>query len=81
MKKYQKLKLTSNTMPKKKKETETTEEQNPLQETLDMIQTKFGDGTIIKLGDAPKVDVDAISTGSIGLDEALGVGGIPRGQA
>lgn len=51
-----------------------------LKETLDMIQTKFGEGAIIMLGDAPKVDIDAISTGSIGLDEALGVGGIPRGR-
>lgn len=51
-----------------------------LQDTLDMIQTKFGEGSIIKLGDSPKVDIDAISTGSIGLDEALGIGGIPRGR-
>jgi recombination protein RecA len=51
-----------------------------LQRTVDMIQTKFGEGAIIKLGDAPKVDIDAISTGSIGLDEALGIGGIPRGR-
>ncbi len=51
-----------------------------LQQTVDMIQTKFGEGAIIKLGDAPKVDIAAISTGSIGLDEALGIGGIPRGR-
>ncbi len=51
-----------------------------LQETIDLIQTKFGEGAIISLGDAPKVDVDVIPTGSIGLDEALGVGGIPRGR-
>lgn len=67
-------------MPKKKETKTKEEEKNPLQDTLDMIQTKFGDGAIIKLGDTPKVDVDAISTGSIGLDEALGVGGIPRGR-
>ncbi len=51
-----------------------------LQETIDLIQTKFGEGAIISLGDAPKVDVDIVPTGSIGLDEALGVGGIPRGR-
>jgi recombination protein RecA len=68
-------------MPAKKKETKKEElKPDQLQETLDMIQTKFGEGSIIKLGDAPKVDIDAISTGSIGLDEALGVGGIPRGR-
>jgi len=51
-----------------------------LQQTVDMIQTKFGEGSIIKLGDAPKIDVPATSTGSIGLDDALGIGGIPRGR-
>ena len=51
-----------------------------LKETVDMIQTKFGEGSIIMLGDAPKVDIEAISTGSIGLDDALGIGGIPRGR-
>lgn len=48
--------------------------------TLDAIRTKFGDDSIMKLGDKPKVDVNAISTGSIGLDAALGVGGLPRGR-
>ncbi len=44
------------------------------------LQEKYGDGTIMRLGDARKVDVDVISTGSISLDLALGVGGIPRGR-
>jgi len=44
------------------------------------IQTKFGEGSIMKLGDKPKVGVDAIPSGSIGLDHALGVGGFPRGR-
>ncbi len=48
--------------------------------TLDEIRTKFGDDSIMKLGDKPKVDVNAVSTGSIGLDAALGVGGLPRGR-
>ncbi|MFH1473060.1 MAG: recombinase RecA [bacterium] len=48
--------------------------------TLDSIRMKFGDDAIMKLGDKPRVDVDAISTGSIGLDAALGVGGMPRGR-
>lgn len=47
---------------------------------LDSIRTKFGEEAIMKLGDKPKVGVDAISTGSIGLDAALGVGGLPRGR-
>ena len=48
--------------------------------TLDAIRTKFGDDSIMKLGDKPHVDVHASSTGSIGLDAALGVGGLPRGR-
>lgn len=48
--------------------------------TLDAIRTKFGEDSIMKLGEKPRVGVDAISTGSIGLDAALGVGGLPRGR-
>ena len=44
------------------------------------IQTKFGDEAIMKLGDAPKVGIDAIPSGSVGLDWALGIGGYPRGR-
>lgn len=51
-----------------------------IEDTLRAIKTKFGDDAIMKLGDKPRVDVNAISTGSIGLDEALGVGGLPRGR-
>lgn len=51
-----------------------------IESTLDEIRTKFGDDSIMKLGDKPHVDVNAISTGSIGLDAALGVGGLPRGR-
>lgn len=51
-----------------------------LEDTVKNIQEKFGDGSIMKLGDARKVNVDAIPTGSIGLDIALGVGGMPRGR-
>src|SRR4051812_43747815 len=44
------------------------------------IQNKFGEGAIMKLGDAQKVDVSVVPTGSLGLDAALGVGGLPRGR-
>jgi recombination protein RecA len=44
------------------------------------IRTKFGDEAIMTLGETPKVDVDAIPSGSIGLDWALGIGGYPRGR-
>jgi recombination protein RecA len=51
-----------------------------IEATLDEIRTKFGDDSIMKLGEKTKVDVNAIPTGSIGLDAALGVGGLPRGR-
>ncbi len=51
-----------------------------IEDTLKAIQTKFGEGAIMKLGDKPKVSIGAISSGSIGLDDALGVGGFPRGR-
>jgi len=51
-----------------------------IEDTIKSIQTKFGEGAIMKLGDAPKVNVDVVPTGSIGLDMALGVGGLPRGR-
>ncbi len=44
------------------------------------IKTKFGDESIMMLGAQPKVDVNAIPTGSIGVDWALGIGGLPRGR-
>src|SRR5438132_14365701 len=66
-------------MAKKEKKPEKTSGAD-ISSTLDEIRTKFGDEAIMKLGDKPRVGVDAISTGSIGLDAALGVGGLPRGR-
>ena len=51
-----------------------------IEDAMKAIKTKFGDESIMMLGDKPKVDVNAIPTGSIGLDAALGVGGLPRGR-
>ncbi|MCH7756508.1 DNA recombination/repair protein RecA, partial [Patescibacteria group bacterium] len=51
-----------------------------IETTINEIKTKFGEEAIMKLGDRPRVDVGAISTGSIGLDAALGIGGLPRGR-
>lgn len=51
-----------------------------VEDTIKMIQTKFGEGAIMKMGDSPKVDVGVIPTGSLGLDAALGIGGVPRGR-
>jgi len=63
-----------------KKPTTPKEHGASIEDTLKSIQTKFGEGSIMKLGDKPKVNIGAISTGSIGLDSALGVGGFPRGR-
>lgn len=49
-------------------------------ETIRSIKTKFGDESIMTLGESRKVNVDSIPTGSIGLDDALGIGGYPRGR-
>jgi len=51
-----------------------------LQGAVDDIKQRFGEGSIMKLGEVRRVDVDTISTGSISLDIALGVGGMPRGR-
>ena len=51
-----------------------------LQSTLDKIEKSYGKGSIMKLGDRPEEEMDVISTGSISLDAALGVGGFPRGR-
>ena len=48
--------------------------------TMEKIEKTYGKGTIMKLGDAPIIDVESISTGSIGIDLALGVGGLPKGR-
>jgi len=51
-----------------------------LESAVKEIQDKYGEGSIMKLGDAKRVDVDAIPTGAFSLDLALGVGGVPRGR-
>jgi len=57
-----------------------TEKQKALDTTLTQLRRRFGDGAIMKLGDVPGMDVTAISTGSLALDIALGIGGVPRGR-
>jgi len=51
-----------------------------IENTIKAIQSKYGDGAILMLGERPKVGVDAIPTGSLSLDDALGIGGVPRGR-
>jgi len=51
-----------------------------LEMALDQIEKQFGKGAVMKLGDAQKIKVESIPTGSLGLDLALGIGGVPRGR-
>ena len=51
-----------------------------LKETLSQIEKQFGKGTVMKMGDREIVDMPCVSTGSIGLDIALGIGGLPQGR-
>ena len=65
-------------MAKKSEEKET--KRAGVESAIKEIQQKYGEGAIMKLGEARRVDVDTIPTGSLGLDLALGVGGVPRGR-
>lgn len=56
------------------------EKMKALQLTLDKIEKSYGKGTIMKLGDSAIDEVEVISTGSLGLDIALGIGGFPKGR-
>jgi recombination protein RecA len=57
-----------------------TEKLKALQLTIDKLEKTYGKGTVMRLSDSKVVDIPAISTGSLGLDLALGIGGIPKGR-
>ena len=59
---------------------EQAEKLKALQVTLDKLEKTYGKGTIMKLSDERVVDAPSVSTGSLGLDIALGIGGIPKGR-
>jgi len=69
-----------------KKQTVTSTEQTPeekkkaLATAISQLEKSYGKGTIIKMGENPKMNVSSVSTGSISLDMALGIGGLPRGR-
>src|SRR3954470_11596201 len=62
------------------KKSVSAEKLKALQLTLDKLEKTYGKGTIMKLGDTKVEQVEAISTGSLGLDIALGIGGLPKGR-
>jgi recombination protein RecA len=63
-----------------KENKEKTAKLKALQLTLDKLDKTYGKGSVMKLGDVVTEEIDAISSGSLGLDLALGVGGYPRGR-
>ena len=67
-------------MAEKEKDRERLERQKALDLTLSQIEKQFGKGSIMRLGQNAKLDIPAISTGSLTLDLALGIGGLPRGR-
>lgn len=66
--------------PKVVKMTDAEEKKKALESVFSVIEKEYGIGSIMKLGDANSVDVEVIPTGSLTLDMALGVGGLPRGR-
>jgi len=77
-------------MAKKKKDLEAVtsvpvtapaeEKQKIIDAALSMIDKKFGDGSVMRLGSKKKIKIEAIPTGALSLDAALGIGGVPRGR-
>jgi recombination protein RecA len=57
-----------------------SEREKALETTMSLIKRRYGDGAIMRLGSSPEMKVDVIPTGSLALDYALGVGGVPRGR-
>jgi len=53
---------------------------NAAQQAIEQIKERFGDGSIMRLGEAKRMEVEAVSTGCLSLDIALGVGGVPKGR-
>ena len=60
--------------------TPAADKKKALQTALAQIEKNFGKGTVMRLGDKPEMNVDAIPTGSLALDAALGIGGVPKGR-
>ncbi len=60
--------------------TPASDKKKALQTALAQIEKNFGKGTVMRLGDKPELNVDAIPTGSLALDAALGIGGVPKGR-
>jgi len=60
--------------------TPASDKKKALQTALQQIEKNFGKGTVMRLGERPEMNVEAIPTGSLALDAALGIGGVPKGR-
>ena len=67
-------------MAEKETTIDTKEKLQALKLTLDKLDKAYGKGTVMKMGDKPIVESEVYSTGSLGLDVALGIGGLPKGR-
>ena len=65
---------------REQQEKERSDRQKALELTLSQIEKQFGKGSIMRLGQDTKLDIPAIPTGSLAVDLALGIGGVPRGR-
>ena len=65
---------------KKKPEAPLSDKKKALETAISQIEKNFGKGTVMRLGDRPEMNVEAIPTGSLALDAALGIGGVPQGR-
>lgn len=68
------------TKVKEKEENATDFKARAVEDALEQIKKRFGDGSIMKLGEAKRMEIEVVSTGCLSLDVALGVGGVPRGR-
>ena len=65
---------------KKKPEAPLSDKKKALETAISQIEKNFGKGAVMRLGDRPEMNVEAIPTGSLALDAALGIGGVPKGR-
>ena len=66
--------------PTKDKELENKEKNKALDAAISQITDNFGKGSVMKLGEQKAMDIESVSTGSLSLDLALGIGGLPKGR-
>lgn len=74
------MKAKTKSKPVPVKITDAAEKKKAIEGAIGQIEKNYGKGTIMRMGEAPEMEVSAISTGSITLDLALGIGGVPRGR-